>query len=303
MESQQPKVTSQPEGCGNPEVAFKEDPEIINKSTPVEEYVEEPDEEIKKINPNSGTSLAQTSQRLIEEFEEIIHSRNQTGNMQEPQTHEPMVETHHEIDIKTEHIEFNETLNSITTLENEEGNSEALMERNPISSESSKEENIPNVKGKILYNLQIRQPSVDIKKLWWQKKNILPTIEIPDKNMSTQVRKEILCPLCGKIFQYRKQRRRHEQTHHRIVPIPCETCDRTFFRKHALINHQKVHKKKEPFNCSLCKRIFTRRYNLKKHIQLAHKNSSKPEEDKITSSFPPVNTPQRKECWKVATLS
>ena len=178
-----------------------------------------------------------------------------------------------------------------------------MMERNPAPFGSREKEGNLNVEGiPTVNNSQIRQPRVDIKKLWWQKKNTLPTIEIPDKSMNTQVRKEILCPLCGKVFKYRKQRKQHEQIHHRIVPIPCKTCNRAFFRKHALIMHQRIHKKKEPFICSICKRIFTRRYNLKKHILLAHKTTSKPEEEKMTSSSPLVNTHQRKEFWRVAHL-
>ena len=274
----------QPKGGDNLLVEVKKDP--VNQNTVIEEYVEEPEEEINKINPDleiRETSLARTSKTLIEEFEEIVLGRIQTSNEQEPEICErPREEIHSEIDIKKEY----ETWDSEVTLENVGENNET-MERCSTSLESREEEDNSNLK---LENLQIRQPRVDIRRLWWLKKNPLPTIEIPDKSITTQKRKEIFCPLCRKIFRYRKERKRHERIYHNIVPIPCNICNRTFLRKNYLSMHQKSHEKKEPFVCSICKITFTRRGNLRKHVEKAHGNPPKPEEDKITGSFPPANT-------------
>ncbi|XP_071824365.1 uncharacterized protein [Apostichopus japonicus] len=72
--------------------------------------------------------------------------------------------------------------------------------------------------------------------------------KVPSKN---QPGKEI-CRICGKIFAYERNRKRHERIHTGQKPFVCRFCHRSFNRCHVLREHERLHTGHKPYACDFC---------------------------------------------------
>ncbi|MDP0561851.1 MAG: C2H2-type zinc finger protein [Candidatus Endonucleobacter sp. (ex Gigantidas childressi)] len=107
-----------------------------------------------------------------------------------------------------------------------------------------------------------------------QTKNILPD-GVPEFKKSTTThtkapvrKKQLLCPVCGKVFRSPWDLRQHARTHAGERPYDCEECGKTFSIKSTLSRHMKSHSNERPFKCTGCDKGFKSNQNL-----LAHKKN------------------------------
>ncbi|XP_060095136.1 zinc finger protein 316-like isoform X2 [Heteronotia binoei] len=83
---------------------------------------------------------------------------------------------------------------------------------------------------------------------------------VPDfgsAQVSGFLRKNHMCPECGRRFAYKANFLLHQRVHsRREKPLKCLWCEKYFYWKAGLVRHQMVHMKAKPYKCLDCGKSF-----------------------------------------------
>ncbi|VDI65132.1 Hypothetical predicted protein [Mytilus galloprovincialis] len=82
------------------------------------------------------------------------------------------------------------------------------------------------------------------------------------------------CEHCGKSFAYEKSLKEHRFMHDEVLHFKCDVCDKLFRQKSALQIHKKIHKVTKDHLCGTCGKGFTQRQALLRHERIH--NGDKP---------------------------
>ena len=74
------------------------------------------------------------------------------------------------------------------------------------------------------------------------------------------------CSICGKMFDEKNKRRKHENNHQ--VKCSCSYCGKHFSDNTARIVHERTHTGEKPFQCSQCGKKFGQRTQLQTHMRV-----------------------------------
>ncbi|XP_072038266.1 uncharacterized protein [Amphiura filiformis] len=76
----------------------------------------------------------------------------------------------------------------------------------------------------------------------------------------------IICPECGKSYNYQSQLDKHMKRHTNNRPHICKECGMQFMEIHHLNQHAFTHTGIKPHKCPVCSRGFTLEANMKRHL-------------------------------------
>ncbi|XP_037530282.1 zinc finger and BTB domain-containing protein 11 [Nematolebias whitei] len=95
----------------------------------------------------------------------------------------------------------------------------------------------------------------------------------PDSALS-QVKREFVCDICGKVLPKLYSLRIHMLSHTGVRPHSCKVCGKTFTHKHSLKMHRALHDITKQFQCKFCKKSFVSKRSMEEHTSL-HTGESK----------------------------
>ncbi|KAL4217234.1 hypothetical protein ACF0H5_023685 [Mactra antiquata] len=78
------------------------------------------------------------------------------------------------------------------------------------------------------------------------------------------------CPVCLKLYSFKKSFEFHVKTQHSADKFKCTFCDKTFKIKNDLDRHVNIHKGVRPYPCPECEKSFICRSSLNRHRKLQH---------------------------------
>lgn len=89
----------------------------------------------------------------------------------------------------------------------------------------------------------------------------------PDTVIS-QVKREFVCDICGKVLPKLYSLRIHMLSHTGVRPHSCKVCGKTFTHKHSLKMHRALHDVTKQFQCKFCKKSFVSKRSMEEHTSL-----------------------------------
>jgi rubredoxin len=89
---------------------------------------------------------------------------------------------------------------------------------------------------------------------------------------ATDIRDNLVCPMCDKNFKQLHILRKHKEIEHKFL---CPACDKKFTMKHWLREHMKIvhdieDELKPSFACEMCDNTFSDNYGRKRHLKIEH---------------------------------
>ena len=106
-----------------------------------------------------------------------------------------------------------------------------------------------------------------------------------------QIKKKVMCDLCGKNFKSKSNLSKHVKTLHlQLNKKDCDSCNKTFRDANSLKIHiATIHDKKGISICEVCDKTFTSKKILKIHVNTIHGNTNeskdKLDQIKLEKSF------------------
>ncbi|XP_077398780.1 uncharacterized protein LOC144034105 [Vanacampus margaritifer] len=80
-------------------------------------------------------------------------------------------------------------------------------------------------------------------------------------------KKQFNCSECDRIFDHKRNLKRHMRRHTGEKPFCCSVCNKTFRQRSNLVVHLRTHTGVKPFSCSLCDTSFSQRVSLVLHVR------------------------------------
>ena len=120
-----------------------------------------------------------------------------------------------------------------------------------------------------------------------------------------QIKKKVMCDLCGKNFNSKSNLSRHVKTLHlQLNKKDCDSCNKTFRDANSLKIHiATIHNKKGISICEVCDKTFTSKKILKIHVNTIHGNTNeskhKLHQIKLKKSFVDEIVEKQKEKFQI----
>uniref|UniRef100_A0A914D1L6 C2H2-type domain-containing protein n=1 Tax=Acrobeloides nanus TaxID=290746 RepID=A0A914D1L6_9BILA len=91
---------------------------------------------------------------------------------------------------------------------------------------------------------------------------------LPFKIDSNQdyIRRDFICEICGKSFEYKSSLEDHQRSHSGDRPFECSVCCKGFKKRSDVVKHEKIHTDDYPHKCEICNRRFRVQNHLLRHV-------------------------------------